>query len=63
MTTINIFKNHPDKKSLKFVVMPLVREVMKTMNDVAMDVDKLVEKYAAGNDICEGIDFDFTALF
>ena len=52
MTTINMFKNHPDKENIRFVVIPLVREQLKSMNDVAMDVNVLVEKYAAGKEVC-----------
>ena len=63
MTTINMFKNHPQKNELKFVVIPLVREVMKTMNDVAMDINVLVEKFKPGQEICAGIEFDFSACF
>ena len=48
MTTINMFKNHPNKESIQFIVLPVVREVMKTMNDVAMDVNLLLEKFAPG---------------
>jgi len=43
-----MFANHPDKASIKFVVVPLVREHLKSMNDIAMDVNVLVEKFAAG---------------
>ena len=63
MTTINMFKNHPNKGTMKFVVIPVVREMMKFMNDVAMDINVLVQKFAPGNDICEGIHFDFSACF
>ena len=52
MTTINMFKNHPDKENIRFVVIPLVREQLKSMNDVTMDVNVLVEKYAAGKEVC-----------
>jgi len=63
MTTINMFKNHPNVGGMKFVVIPVIREMMKFMNDVAMDINVLVEKFAPGNDICEGIHFDFSACF
>ena len=63
MTTINMFKNHPNKANMKFVVIPVVREMMKFMNDVAMDIDALVKKFGPGEAICEGIHFDFSACF
>jgi len=58
-----MFKNHPNKGSMKFVVIPVVREMMKFMNDVAMDINVLVEKFSPEKDICCGIHFDFSACF
>lgn len=58
-----MFKNHFSKGSIKFVVIPVIREMMKSMNDVAMDINVLAAKYAPGNDICCGIHFDFSACF
>ncbi len=63
MTTIHMFKNHPDKSTMKFVVVPIIREVMKLMNDICMDVKDLIKKFAPGQPICEGIHFDFSNLF
>ena len=43
-----LFKNHPNKDNIEFVVLPIVREVLHTTNDIAMDCFELMEKYAAG---------------
>lgn len=48
MTTIHMFKNHPDKDNIKFIVLPVVREVLHTTNDIAIDCDELMAKYADG---------------
>jgi len=48
MTTIHMFKNHPDKDNIKFIVLPMVREVLHTTNDIAIDCDELMAKYADG---------------
>ena len=63
MTTIHMFKNHPNKANIKFVVIPLVREVLHTCCDIAMDVNELLEKYGNGKPAACGINFDFSALF
>ena len=49
MTTIEMFKNHPNKENIRFIVVPIIREVLHTINDVCMDVNELVKKYAHGS--------------
>lgn len=58
-TTIHMFKDHPSKEHIQFKVLPLVREILNTSNDVAIDCYDLVDKYAHGKEICHGIKFDF----
>jgi broad specificity phosphatase PhoE len=41
-TTIHMFKNHPNKDNIKFVILPIVREVLKKINDIAMDPKTLI---------------------
>ena len=41
---------------------PLIREIMHTTNDIPMDVNELVSKYAPGQEICHGLVFDFSML-
>ena len=59
-TCIHLFKNHPNKKQIRFVVLPIVREVLETSNDIALDIDHIIEKYAPDQPICEGLHFDFS---
>jgi hypothetical protein len=33
-------------------VLPIIREVLETSNDIALDIDHIVEKYAVGSEIC-----------
>ena len=47
-TTIHMYKNHPNKDQIHFVVLPIVREVLHTTNDIAMDCFDLMAKYAEG---------------
>ena len=61
-TCIHMFKNHPNKSTLKITVMPLVHEYFHTSNDIPADVELVLKKYAPGESICEGLLFDFSAL-
>jgi broad specificity phosphatase PhoE len=63
MTTIHMFKNHPDKANIKFVVLPIAREVLHTTNDIAMDCHEMIEKYSEGKPEACGLKFDFSRLF
>ena len=49
MTTIEMFKTHPNLDKIRFVVIPLVREVLHTINDVCMDVNIMMKKYSHGS--------------
>ncbi len=47
------------KKDMRFIVLPVVREILATNNDIAHDIDYIIEKY--GNpEKCDGINFDFS---
>ena len=63
MTTIEMFKNHPNKEKIRFVVIPVVREVLHTINDMCMDVNEMIKKYGHGSKAAQGLKFDFSALF
>ena len=61
-TAIHMFKGHPNLANIKFIVEPLIHEIMHTMNDICMDADQLQQKYAPGQEICHGLNFDFSRL-
>ena len=63
MTTIHMFKNHPNKENIKFVVLPCIREVYYTTNDIAMDCFEMMEKFGEDKEITCGIKFDFSNFF
>ena len=48
---------------MKFIVLPIAREILHTTNDIAIPVRELVEKYKYDSPICHGINFDFSRLF
>lgn len=58
-TTIELFKHHPNLLSIKFIILPLVREILNTSNDVGIDCYDLMEKYKDGSPINKGLIFDF----
>lgn len=62
MTTIHMFKNHPNKDKIKFIILPIVREVLHTISDIAMDVNELMAKFADGQPGNFGIKFDWSRL-
>ena len=61
-TAIHMFKNHPNKANLVCIVVPEVHEILHTTNDIHMDALELIQKYAPGQAICEGLAFDFSAI-
>lgn len=62
-TTIHLFKNHPNKDNIKFIVVPILREVLETSNDIALDINEIISLYSVNSKICQGINFDFSLMF
>ena len=58
-----MFKRHPNKANIKFIVLPCVREILSTTNDLSMDCDDLMELYKDGQKVNEGIKFDWSAMY
>jgi hypothetical protein len=54
-----MFKTHPNKADMRFIVLPVVREVLATSNDIAHDIDIIMGQYGMA-EFCEGIHFDFS---
>ena len=61
-TCIHLFKKNPRKGEIRFVVLPIIREVLETSNDIALDVNTLMEMYAPDKDLCGGLNFDFSLM-
>mmetsp|Transcript_29735 Transcript_29735/g.36903 ORF Transcript_29735/g.36903 Transcript_29735/m.36903 type:complete len:186 (-) Transcript_29735:223-780(-) len=61
-TCIHMFKTHPNRENIRFIVEPWFHEIMHTMCDVPMDADELIQKYAPGQPICHGINFDWSRV-
>lgn len=60
-TAVHLFKNHPNVTSIKFVVLPVAREVLKNTCDMAMDYRKLISLFESPDNNC-GLKFDFSLL-
>jgi len=63
MTTVHMYKNHPNKDNIHFVVLPIVREVLHTTCDIAMDCHEMMAKFSEGSEAACGIKFDFSRMF
>ncbi len=63
MTTIHLFKDHPNKKNINFVVLPNLREALHETADIAIDFIELIKKYAEGRPETHGIKFDFSRFY
>jgi len=48
MTTVELFKNHPNKENIQFIVLPLVTEVLKNVSDIGIDCFELMAKFGEG---------------
>lgn len=58
-----MFKNHPNVKEIQFIVLPILREVLETSNDISRNINEIIEIYGSSREICEGINFDFSNMF
>jgi len=63
MTAVHMFKTHPNKANIKFVVLPTIREVMHTTNDIASDIHDVIERFGPGKPDAHGINLDFSKMF
>ena len=63
MTTTNLYCNHPNKDKIKFIVLPIAREILHTMCDLSINPYELMEIYGEGKKDALGIKFDFSMLF
>jgi len=63
MTTIHMFKNHPNRKNIKFVVLPLCHEILRSTSDIPMNVFKLMDIWNSEETEKYGITFDWSLIF
>jgi hypothetical protein len=61
-TCVSMFKDHPRVADIKFIVVPLVREILHTVCDMPICVHELIRTFAKGEEVCHGIEFDFSLL-
>ena len=63
-TTIHTFKNHPNKDNIKFVILPIVREVIQDYDDIVVDYDtEIMQRYKTGSPENHGLVFDFSRFY
>eukprot|EP00347_Sterkiella_histriomuscorum_P002559 403367681 len=61
-TTIELFKSHSNKQNIQFTILPIIREILDSSNDIAMNVSDLIELYSPQQERCKGLKFDFSLL-
>jgi hypothetical protein len=44
-TTIHMFKNHPNIANIKFIVLPILREILLAKDDIAVNVHSLIKEF------------------
>lgn len=48
MSTIHLFKNHPNKDTMQFIVLPILTEQLRNVSDIAIDCFELMDKFGPG---------------
>jgi hypothetical protein len=61
-TCVHLFKKHPNKDQIRFIILPIVREVLETANDIARDIDDIMAMYSPESEHSHGISFDFSLV-
>lgn len=61
-TAIHMFKGHPNLPNIKFVVEPMLHEVLHTTCDIHINAMDLIQKFAPGQPTCYGVNFDFSKI-
>lgn len=63
MTTVELFKDHPNKDKIKFVIYPLAKESAHLCNDFMKGPfkEQIYDRFSDPAK-CEGINFDFTLM-
>jgi len=46
-TTIHMFKNHHNKANIKFIVLPILTEILLAKDDIACDAYSLVKEFSS----------------
>lgn len=59
MTAMHMFKDHPKKADISFIVLPVVKECLHLCNDICGPYQRVYEAFSDPAK-CEGIRFDFS---
>mmetsp|Transcript_44595 Transcript_44595/g.43242 ORF Transcript_44595/g.43242 Transcript_44595/m.43242 type:complete len:132 (+) Transcript_44595:246-641(+) len=57
-----MFKNHPNKANIKFVVLPIIREVLASTNDIGRNIHEIAELYGKDKELTQGVHLDFSLV-
>lgn len=56
MTAVELFTEHPKRENMNFIVLPLAREAIHSMGDIASDYKETIKEFS------EQLNFDFSLL-
>ena len=59
MTTVGMFKTHPKKDKIKFLIVPIAKEGMHLCNDISGPFSRVFDFFSKPEN-CSGISFDFS---
>ena len=63
MTTIHMFKNHRNKKNIRFIILPIAHEILRSTSDIPMNINDLMKMYGAnGSEETYGIELDWSLI-
>ena len=58
-TAALVFKNHPNRGEIKFIIAPIIKEGLHLNNDLVYAIEKL-RIFLEKDEMFEGMNFDFT---
>ena len=59
ITAALLFKNHPNRREIKFIIAPIIKEGLHLNNDLVYSIDKFRE-ILEKDEMFEEMNFDFT---
>jgi len=62
MTAMHMFKNHPNRANIKFIVLPAAKEGLHLCNDISGPIDPIIKIFSKSEN-CYDINFDFSLVY
>jgi hypothetical protein len=62
MTTVGMFKTHPNREKINFLVVPIAKEGMHLCNDASGPIKRVLDVFTKPEQ-CHGMKFDFSLFY